>query len=202
MAHKILFLRQLKISDIKILPKFHIEVLESALDNIDNETILFSISNLFKKEETPVNIIDPDIEQYDKIPTILVNLSTWPKSTNLLCWFCNRKVKGAPWPEPEAVEPSQTKSDGGLEPIIDDSQTIITTGNFCSHSCVIAHINKIHNLSTRQDKLGMLKIIYEIFTQKKYKEVKPSLSPYLSLKCYGGDLTETEYDKYIEELNS
>ncbi len=54
---------------------------------------------------------------YDKIPSHFTTLDRWLKSTNLLCRWCHRAIKGRPWFKPISIEPLIQQSAGELSSI-------------------------------------------------------------------------------------
>lgn len=150
-----------------------------------------------------------DIKYYDKIPLTFTTIDLWPKETNLLCWNCNRLPKSRPWFEPQSIDPV-SKGEVGVfvspDKLIKNHKSnefcINVKGIFCSCNCVMRHIlNTAKNLSDRLNKIAMLLFIHEIFTGRKVIDIEPA--PHVTeMIQYGGNLSETEYQKKIDELNS
>ncbi len=162
-----------------------------------------------------------ETKMYDKIPLVFTGIDTWLKSTNLLCWVCNRSFKGRPWFEPQSIDPlNSTKIRDtqvcdirlGCNSTIDESHIkkqykkhdfcINIKGNFCSPHCVMRNIlNTTKDMSDRLNKIAMLKFVYELFTGVAIFDIQPS-PPHTDMIQYGGPMTVQEYQKKIEELGS
>lgn len=60
-------------------------------DSSDEELPNIFSSNFNKIEEVQ------EENDYDNLPMYFSTLSKWPKTTNLLCWYCNIRPVGMPW---------------------------------------------------------------------------------------------------------
>lgn len=154
------------------------------------------------QEKTPGHV-------YDKIPAIFNSIANWPKTTNLLCWFCNRSFKSVPWFEPQSIEPAIEQSDGKIlsgadlhksKPV--KTLSIIPHGNFCSCNCVRAHID-LHtvDMSEKINKISMLGYLYELFTGKSIDEIQPAPHPSIMIQ-YGGSISPQEYQEKLNNLDN
>lgn len=150
-----------------------------------------------------------DAKFYDKIPLTFTSLNEWPKETNLLCWNCNRVPKSRPWFEPQSIDPVSKGSHGIFVPydklVRNQQQTeycVNVKGIFCSCHCVMRHILVTSkNLADRLNKISMLLFIHEIFTGRRVSDIEPS--PHVTeMVQYGGSLSESEYQKKIEEMST
>ena len=137
------------------------------------------------------------------------SIANWPKSTNLLCWFCNRGFKSVPWFEPQSIEPAIEQSGGK---ILSNTQlyntklvktlSIIPNGNFCSCNCVRAYIDLYTvDMSEKINKISMLKYIYELFTGKPIDEIQPAPHPCIMIQ-YGGNISAQEYQEKLNNLDN
>jgi hypothetical protein len=132
-----------------------------------------------------------EYQRYDKIPISFTDLESHPKTTNLACWNCTRLFKGRPYFEPQAISPS------GYKKI-----TITTNGVFCSPQCVRRYINVYtKDLSERNNKISMLKIVCEIFTGYKFDEIYPAPA-HTELIQYGGTLSSYDFQKKLHKLSN
>ena len=147
---------------------------------------------------------------YDKLPIVFTGINTWPTSTNLLCWSCTLPFHTKPWFEPQSINPVSTGNVGEYidsdkldrSGIIKNKYNINVRGCFCSQNCVMRHIiTYSKSMSERLDKKFMLLFLCEIMTGVKITNVDPS-PPHTDLVQYGGDKTEAEYKKKIEDLNN
>ena len=150
-----------------------------------------------------------ETKMYEKIPLVFTGIETWLKSTNLLCWVCNRSFKGRPWFEPLSIDPL-CKGKVGIfldsmqvkNQIKKDNFCINIRGNFCSPNCVMRHIiTNTKDMSDRLNKIFMLKFVYELFTGIKINNIHPS-PPHTEMIQYGGSKSVQEYQKIIEDLGS
>jgi hypothetical protein len=129
---------------------------------------------------------------YNEIPSTFTCMQSWIKSTNLLCWHCDRSVKSIPWFVPNEIY-SDKEGKRVIEPF----------GNFDKVNCVQAFIND-HYHGTQHDMLTKnLLMLYETFMNRRVPLIKPS-PPRTIMKKYCGDsgITSEEYEKMIVEINS
>ena len=179
--------------------------IKNKTNNINYDNILF-IQGVFIDNKN--EIIDHPVDAknkkvYDKIPIIFKDLETWPKSTNIKCWFCTLEFDNVPWFEPQSIEPLVEASSGSIiaENITKKKVSMIVKGFFCSCNCVIANIithTKI--LSEVINKTSMLLYLYEIMTGKPTTYVESS-PPHTEMEQYGGLLTISEYQNVLKSLN-
>jgi len=149
------------------------------------------------------------IKVYDKIPTVFTTVEEWPKSTNIQCWFCNRSFKSRPWFEPQSIEPNSVGNVGKMlttDEVMNSVNThnvkIVPKGIFCTCNCVRAYID-LHTkqLSSKHDKVSMLKYVYQLFNNKTIPDIQPS-PEHTDMVQHGGYLTEAQYQKKIDSLDS
>lgn len=146
---------------------------------------------------------------YDKIPLVFTGLDTWPKSTNLLCWNCNRGFKTRPWFEPQSIDPLSRGTAGVLltgDEIKNnhniDACRIAVRGNFCSPHCVVKHIiTYSKNLAERLNKINMLLYVHTIFTGIVALTIF-SAPERFDMEQYGGSMSQQEYQKKLDELSA
>jgi hypothetical protein len=147
---------------------------------------------------------------YDKLPMVFTGLSSWPTYTNLLCWSCTLSFHNRPWFEPQSINPVSTGAVGNYidsgkldkSGIIKNKYNINVKGCFCSQNCVMRHIiTYSKSMSERLDKKLMLLFLYEIFTGVKITNIEPA-PMFNELVQYGGDKTDVEFRKKIEDLNN
>ena len=143
---------------------------------------------------------------YDKIPVLFTNINTWPKTTNLNCWYCSRNFKNRPWFEPQSIEPAtETIIEKTNNYTIYNNKKIVlgVKGIFCSCNCVYSYIMLYcRDISDKLNKIMMLKILYEIFNEgKSIVDIKPA-PHFTEMQKFGGNITESEYQRLIESLDS
>ncbi len=150
-----------------------------------------------------------EIKLYDKIPLVFTGLDTWPKSTNLLCWNCNKSFKNRPWFEPQSIDP-MSKGPVGVLLTGDEIKKshdvgaccISVKGNFCGPSCTMRHIiTYSKNLAERLNKVSMLLIVHNIFTGISVPDIIPA-PVHTEMEQFGGRWTAQEYQKKVDELAS
>jgi len=163
----------------------------------------FHANLIIKNHVAPITEIKEQ-KTLDQIPVVFTCISRWPKTTNLLCWFCSLSFKTIPWFEPQSIEPA-TETYIKLPTItyINGRKVVIgVKGVFCSCNCVAARIELYSkDLSEKLNKRKMLHILYEIFNNgKKIEQIEPSPPP-TEMISYGGFTTEKAYRKKIEDLD-
>lgn len=133
---------------------------------------------------------------YDKIPPIFVDIESWPKSTNILCWYCSTEFTGRPYFIPERIK---NRKCGGIE--------MVTHGVFCTANCAVRYLNTEYsdassssgNKLNNWDAYHGVKIIHRLFTNKRVERIAPSPSK-TQMRQYGGDLTKTQYRELLESF--
>lgn len=128
---------------------------------------------------------------YDKIPEIFTCVEEWPKTTNISCWSCTLTFNTIPWFIPLSIEPN---------PAFPHKHIIPPKGCFCSPNCAFVHICKTyHDVSTRNDAIAMLKLLYNIITKKTCIDILPS-PVHTVLEKYGGNVSEDNFKKRIGQI--
>lgn len=159
-------------------------------------------------------------DTYEKLPYIYTGISSWPKKTNLHCWYCSLVFDDVPIFIPKCVEPNNLQylqTDNQFHLLSERSTNIISNlgsagnsresryamnreGCFCSFNCALSFIDLYYPKPHENvDKRGTLEIlfyeIYNIHPQKLYK----SPSKYEMIQ-YGGTLSPNEYKQKIYDL--
>jgi hypothetical protein len=148
---------------------------------------------------------------YDKIPAVFTTLDKWPKSTNLLCWWCCRSFKTRPWFEPLSIEPTSETANNEQGKILSGKDLIqcenkkglciSTNGNFCSANCVQSHINNFsRDLSDKLNRSSMLRYVYEIYNRKSIPDIQPAPVKTIRIQ-FGGSYSDNEYQSKIDHLD-
>lgn len=108
----------------------------------------------------------------------------WPKSTNILCYYCNHKFKGKPLSMPEQY---------------DDKKNLFKVfGVFCSWGCMKTYNNELND-SNNVFRSNLIFLLHGML-EGKYKNIKAS-PPKYSLKCYGGKFTIDEFRNISKQSN-
>lgn len=102
----------------------------------------------FLKDELPP-VQPADIVVYDRIPRQYTR-DSWPASTNLRCWNCDRHFCGRPLFVPSSISIGRG---GHLVMDVDVEQG----GNFCHQNCAFTHIcrNPAFSPTQRDNRLAM-----------------------------------------------
>ena len=165
---KILFIQNVFIRDCVILD----DLLEKNLMDAANETL----------EITEIN------NMYIKLPIVFTSFSTWVKTTNIQCCYCDRTFSDPPVFIPKSAEPTSTGYIMGTEKC------------FCSFNCAVKYINisypKIHE---NINKKGMLNLLFKEFYGINPNEIIPAPDKEIMIQ-YGGDITAREYHLEIRKL--
>ena len=149
-----------------------------------------------------------DLKQYNTVPVQFTSEESWPKSTNIQCWWCTCRFEGAPRFMATSIEPTCDGKTGviisatDLKKVANKKSCIISTkGVYCSFNCVIAYIiAHIHDMFDRLNKLEMTKFSYELILKKKAYDIKPSPPPTEMIQ-FGGWLSESQYRAKIKALD-
>lgn len=124
---------------------------------------------------------------YDSIPKEFKSVEEWPKSTNLLCWYCDRAVIGYPRFIPKT--PSISNGNDICEVI----------GNFDRWECAVAYAQREFSKEMYDDVATTIKIFANKFCPS-IRNILPAPSK-TEMKQYCGDkgLTTEEYSKKIDK---
>jgi len=125
----------------------------------------------------------PDVK-HDKIPEVYVNLDTWPKKTNLLCWECSCSFQSIPLFIPRSVK--QPVSDADI------SGDMNTIGNFCSWGCAARYINLHFSGNDKWEKHNLLRLLYKKITGRITYNIRPAQAKTVMIQ-YGGSQTIQEF---------
>lgn len=152
----------------------------------------------------------PSIKKYDLIPMQFTGRDSWPKSTNLLCWYCSRSFDEFPWTVPISCSRNLIADDSDVTDVSDasllesfgtfkEALVMDVHGNFCSCSCALTYIKRILDptIINRHESERLLLMFAEIITIKKMTHIALADPPTLMQKyCGPGGKTE---ETYIEE---
>jgi len=127
-------------------------------------------------------------QTYNQIPYEFTGLDTWPKTTNLHCWYCTLQFDTVPLFIPEYIK-TLTKNQLSFK----------VTGVICSFSCGISYIIEHYLSLEKNNYISNLHLLYSVFTGK--KPIVIGRSPCRnSLNKFGGHVTETQYKSEIKLL--
>lgn len=170
-APKVLFIKNVFISDCVLM------------DDLMERKLMDEANDSLETKETN--------KKYTKLPTVFTNISAWVKSTDILCWHCNRTFNDPPVFIPRTMEPNTSIGGGYI---------INTDGCFCSFNCAIAYIIIYYPKSHEQiNKIGMLKLLFKEFYGRPPKDILPAPSKFQMIQ-YNGHMTSSEYGAIIKDL--
>ena len=180
--------------------KLDLKTAEELLTGIDDEFIkkyiLPNKTKNYKKREIQIDDILYDnkswmengnfsISQLYHSDTILEgSVYKWPKTSNLLCWFCTRPIEGSPI---------------GL-PYKKEGKIYHTIGVFCSYSCALT-CNFSSENTLVDDKYNTESILNELYMKTGGKGKILKAPPKIVLLKYGGKLTNDEYNQLLTKNN-
>lgn len=121
---------------------------------------------------------------YDRIKRVFTGIDMWEKN-NILCWHCGLDFDTIPIFIPTFIDTIPLLSIG-------------VYGNFCSWGCARSVIDTDFR-STKWERVEMLKVLHEIFTGEKIKDIKGAPAK-TKMKRYGGTMTEFEYKSIVRSL--
>ena len=187
---KILFIKGVFKKDCVSDDIFEKKILENI--TIDNMQILQQENDQLSTEYNFTN--------YIKLPNVFTNIDSWPKTTNLLCWYCGQTFTTVPVFIPGVIEPVMSKSHEERESA--GQQVLISTsGVFSSFGCAYAYVQEhSFSLSEKTEMCCKLQLLHKLFYGKKMKDISEYPKPYV-MKQYGGDLTIEEFNKLMEKCN-
>lgn len=152
----------------------------------------------------------PSIKKYDSIPTQFTGRDSWPKSTNLLCWYCNQPFDNFPWAIPISCSKNLIADDSDVTDVSDasllesfgtfkEALVMDVHGNFCSCSCSLTYIKRILDsaIISRHESERLLLIFAEIMTGEKLTYIA-LVDPPSQMQKYCGPGGKTD-EAYIEE---
>ena len=125
---------------------------------------------------------------YCKIPKVFESLETWPKITNLHCWYCSNQFNDSPLFIPLVIEPNIHTKNG-------DKYLIEVDSNICKWQCGISLIRETtKNITKAIEKTNNLYFLYKLLHGKYPVHIPEAPSKFL-LKQFGGDYTREQYYK-------
>jgi hypothetical protein len=132
-------------------------------------------------------------KEYQKIPKVFESIETWPKSTNLHCWYCTNQFNGIPKALPLVVEPNIHSKNN-------DKYLIEVESNCCRWPCCISYIKETSKDITKTiEKINNLYFFIKLWTGK-YPTHIPSAPNKFLQKKFGGELTTEQYYKLYDEI--
>jgi hypothetical protein len=173
-------------------------------DDLLEKKVLESVSHSFSEGIIINDILSSDNVSYsdtplyyDKLPTIFESLDTWPKKTNLLCWYCTLSFDTVPIFIPKVIEPISKKTESS-----DSKFTFSVHGVFCSFGCACQY-TKItnYNIVEQIEILSKLKLLHKHLCNKKMVEYVSYPNIY-QMKQYGGDLTTDQFKELIKKFRN
>lgn len=155
--------------------------------------------------------------EYECLPDYFVNLETWPKSSNLLCWSCDTSFKGIPWTVPISktiknetfVDDSTPEIYGTtadpINPKIREYYAFQTLGCFCSEFCAQKYINRSGDMRIKNkwESGKLLLEIYRLITGRHIRYIPESEDKYIMMQyCGKKGISIAEYKERNETKRS
>lgn len=186
--------KKLKILFIKNVFKTDCLDLNKEIERRINENDQFK-PNIFDVNFRKVNLLSSYVDRdYQKNPTIFESIDTWPRTTNLHCWYCFNQFTGQPKFVPVVIEPGTFRNKSRYQ--------ITVEGNFCRWSCCKSSIKETTNdLTKYTEKYNNLCFLYSIWTGKYPRYIPDAPSKYLQI-AFGGDLTKDQYYAMYDEVET
>lgn len=125
--------------------------------------------------------------KYGEIPKRFNGVTNWPKTTNLLCWNCDRSVIGFPRFIPDSAN------------VIKGNDECDVIGNFDKWACAFAYANKYLPKHRYWDICANIRIFADKFPRSNDDPIGVPAPDKTKMKQYCGDsgLTSEEYDELI-----
>lgn len=114
------------------------------------------------------------------------------KGIALKCWHCGLGFKGFPCFIPRQIRVTPT------------GKEYDTLGLFCGFACAYSFLrtrHEFHHDKTYCDKLGMLKMLFASFYNKRILEFKEAPNPY-DMITYGGSIDMAAYRNQLQGINA
>jgi hypothetical protein len=143
---------------------------------MDEPPLILFIKGIYKKDLLTVDIDSVEAEEkYNIIPTHYTGITTWIKSTNVLCSHCSLSHNWIPIPCPDYFIPSGSSN-----------VTIsLLKALFCSFPCAMTYIYEHYSGEEYEQKISGLYFIYFEFTNTKTSYIP--LAPFRDeITCFGG----------------
>ena len=167
---KILFIRNVfKHNCIEVNEAFEMKIMENSIHSSVN---LFELNS-----------------DYQKNPKLFEGLDSWPKTTNLRCWYCFNHFTSIPKFIPTVIEPSHSSK-----------YSIGVEGNCCNWACCMSYIREnISDVTKFIEKKNNIYFLYQLWNGVYPKYIPFAPSKYLQ-KPFGGELTPDEYYQIYQDV--
>jgi len=204
--------------------------IEDEIITDDSEDMIDKINASNTKGSKPMlyNCKEDEIIQYDEIPRYFLDMNSWVKNTNLLCWTCGNGVAKSPWFIPLALDrrlilADATKYDD-ITAISDaavlasnkkfrEVSVMTVYGNYCTIYCAQRYIIKVDDdkIINKQECERLLKRLYEIRNGHAIDEIpisedKTKMMQYCGPHGMSAEefriCNENKYKKYKESVDS
>ncbi len=141
-------------------------------------------SNLIQMPAAP-----PHVSQYSKLPKVFSGVATWPKKSNLMCWFCGR----IPTDYPRFLP---------LSPHTDENGADICTshGNFDTWPCVASYVKQKYPPSVWWDLIQSICMFESLFTGVWRITMPDAPDPHRMEQYCGEGITSAEYTALNDRL--
>ncbi len=149
------------------------------------------LNDLTVEDSSTIGISSPLVE-YDEIPKRFTSVTTWPQTTNLLCWSCGLLPLGPPAFVP--ANPEKDKDGGDVCDVV---------CNFCGWNCVIEYVMKELPEDQRWDALETVCLFESKFSGRRKEKIMPPLHrTKMAAYCGKGGLTAPEWRAEVARINT
>lgn len=130
---------------------------------------------------------------YQKNPRIFESLDTWPKGTNLHCWYCTNQFTGPPKPIAVAIEPNVHNKNNY-------KYSITVKANCCRWPCCMSYIQEsTKDLTSFIEQKNNFYFLYYVWHGAYPTHIPYAPDKFLQKK-FGGDLSTEEYYRLYSEI--
>jgi hypothetical protein len=137
-------------------------------------------------------------QDYETLPDYFVDVESWPKTTNLLCWCCDTSFRGMPWIIPIGkVMKSETLTDNftpetyglvdHISPKVREYYAFQRLGCFCCEFCAQKYINRSGDpkIKNKWESGKLLLEVYKIITGRHTHYIPESEDKYMMAQYCG-----------------
>lgn len=154
---------------------------------------LETIENIQKEENDVYDYSNDEIDNnpnINNIPKKFTSLKTWPRTTEIRCWYCSCNFDTIPIFIPSSI--NQITND-------EEEYNICVHGCFCSFNCAKSYIiYKYEKLEEQLEKEKMLCYLFNIFNNIRVSFIIQSVNKY-KLVFYGGNMCINKFKKENEK---
>lgn len=126
---------------------------------------------------------------YEDLPLIFTGIESWPKSTNLHCWYCDCQFNTIPLFIPESISVDGCGSIRSMD----------RHGVFHSFNCIMFYIMQKYKRKEKRDEIyRLVRLLFRAIYGRDAQEEFGAIIEKTKMRKYGGGtLTEEEYKDAI-----